>query len=270
MEADKNSYLNFVSYEPKATWSSDFRVLHAMWFSKITGNDLQERLNCFYEHQADLYDSYRIRMLHGRPRMLQAVARHLKAPPPTEAATVWVDLACGTGYNVENFRDSLDKFSSIYLLDLCVPLCQVAQRERADKYSNKNTKFTVIHGDATDFDCPGLPVVGSVDLVTITYSLVMIPDWNKAIQNAKRLLKPGTGMLAVCDFTLAPDQTTLARQFWKRTFEQDHVFLDEAHLETLQKEFDVVDTAQGYGTLPYTPPFLQAPYYYFIGTKKKA
>lgn len=77
MEADKNSYLNFVSYEPKATWSSDFRVLHAMWFSKITGNDLQERLNCFYEHQADLYDSYRIRMLHGRPRMLQAVARHL-------------------------------------------------------------------------------------------------------------------------------------------------------------------------------------------------
>ena len=143
----------------------------------------------------------------------------------------------------------------------------MAQRERADKYSNSETTITVLHGDATDFGCPGLPAAGTVDLVTISYSLVMIPDWNEAIQNAKRLLKPRTGMVAVCDFTLSPDQTTLARQFWRRTFEQDHVYLDEAHLETLEKEFDAIETGRGYGTLPYTPPFLKAPYYYFIGKK---
>jgi S-adenosylmethionine-diacylgycerolhomoserine-N-methlytransferase len=265
----KDAFLTFSSYEPKATWSSDWQVLRAMWFAKISGTDLQERLNSFYEKQADLYDSYRFRMLHGRPLMLKAVARHMKPSAAVKKkGLVWVDLACGTGYNVENFRLSLDKFSKIYLLDLCVPLCQVAQRERADKYDPQKKKIQVIHGDATDFECKELPPAGTVDLVTISYSLVMIPDWRKAIQNAKRLLKPNGGMIAVCDFTLAPDQHGIMKSFWKNTFAQDHVYLDEEHLKTLYAEFDVVEAAGAYGTLPYTPVFLQAAYYHFCGTKK--
>lgn len=269
-----NAYLTYTTYNPKATWSSDFQVLKAMWFAKITGSDLQERLNCFYEKQADLYDSYRIRMLHGRPLMLQSIARNIQPPPASEQGLVWVDLACGTGYNVENFLLSLDKFSKIYLLDLCIPLCQVAQRDRADKY-NSNTsssssqpkKIGVIHGDATDFDCEGLPLAGTVDLVTISYSLVMIPDWRKAIANAKRLLKPG-GMIGVCDFTLAPDQFGIMKKFWTNTFASDHVFLDEEHLKTLYREFEVVEAVRAYGPLPYTPIVLQPAYYHFCGTKK--
>lgn len=265
----KDTYLKYSTYEPQATWWSDFQVLKAMWFSKITGSDLQERLNCFYEKQADLYDSYRFRMLHGRPLMLQAVARHTKPSAAIrKKGLVWVDLACGTGYNVENFREKLEAFQKIYLLDLCVPLCAVAQRERADKYDPKKKKISVIHGDATDFECEGLPEAGTVDLVTISYSLVMIPDWRKAIANAKRLLKPG-GMIAVCDFTLAPDQASYMKSFWKNTFATDHVYLDEEHLKTLYREFDVVEAAGSFGTLPYTPVFLQTAYYHFCGTKKK-
>lgn len=263
----KDTWLTFSTYEPKATWSSDFKVLKAMWFAKITGNDLQERLNNFYETQADLYDSYRIRMLHGRPLMLKAVARHTQPNAAIrKKGLVWVDLACGTGYNVESFRTCLEKFHRIYLLDLCVPLCAVAQRDRADKYGN--TKINVIHGDATDFDNKELPAAGTVDLVTISYSLVMIPDWRKAIANAQRLLKPG-GMICVSDFTIAPDQVGFMKSFWKKTFAQDHVYLDEAHLVTLYQTFDVVEAEGAYGTLPYTPPFLQAAYYHFCGTKKK-
>lgn len=267
----KDSYLTFSTYAPEATWSSDWQVIQAMWFSKITGTDLQERLNSFYDKQADLYDSYRIRMLHGRPKMLKAVARHIKPSNSIKKkGLVWVDLACGTGYNVENFVKSLDKFKSIYLLDLCVPLCKVAQRDRADKYDPKQEKITVIHGDATDFECVKLPEAGTVDLVTISYSLVMIPDWRKAIANAKRLLKPETGIIAVCDFTVAPDQRRFMKNFWKNTFAQDHVYLDEAHLVELYREFDVLECKVAYGPLPYTPIFLQPAYYFFVGTKKKA
>ena len=269
----QNKYLAYTAYAPRATWTSDMKVLKAMWFSKITGNDLQERLNSFYKDQADLYDSYRIRMLHGRPLMLKAITRNLKPP---NAATkkkgiVWVDLACGTGYNMESFNTCLDKFSRIYLLDLCVPLCDVAKRDRADKYNKtngNNKKIHVIHGDATDFECEGLPQAGTVDLVTISYSLVMIPNWEKAIENAKRLLKPGTGMIGICDFTIEPNQSSLMKRFWINTFKQDHVYLNENHLRTLYKEFNVVDAAGAYGSLPYTPIFLQPAYYYFIGTKK--
>jgi len=275
-DADKEElqgpYLLYKRYNPSSSFWSDLKVLRAMWFSKITGSNLQERLNSFYESQADLYDSYRIRMLHGRPTMLQHVTSHLTVTAKTKKkGLVWVDLACGTGYNVESFRSCLDKFQKIYLLDLCVPLCKVAQRDRADKYNNtdknKDPKIVVIHGDATDFECDGLPEAGTADLVTITYSLVMIPDWRKAIENAKRLLKPG-GLVAVSDFTVAPDQNKWMKRFWKRTFESDHVYLDEAHITTLHDQFDVVFAGLGYGPLPYTPPFLTPAYYVFLGTKK--
>lgn len=75
--------------------------------------------------------------------------------------------------------------------------------------------------------------------------------------------------MAVCDFTLAPDQFGFMKSFWKNTFASDHVYLDEEHLKTLYREFDVVEAEGAYGTLPYTPVFLMAPYYYFVGMKKK-
>ncbi len=290
--------LKYRPYEPRATVWTDLQVLRAMWFARITGTDLQERLDSFYERQADLYDSYRFRMLHGRPIMLQAVARHLTTTLTTTASTstststttdvdpaatttgkddataageaavpgiVWVDLACGTGANTENFASSLldGTIGRVYLVDLCRPLCAVARRDRGNKFGHARVR--VLHGDATDFDLEGLPPPGSVDLVTISYSLVMIPDWRKCIANARRLLKPGRGILGVADFTVAPDQGTLSKRFWTDTFRKDHVFLSPDHLPALREEFEELESAHGHGTLPYTPSFLRPAYYHFVG-----
>lgn len=267
-----DAFLTYEPYEPKATWASDWQVIKAMWFSKITGTDLQDRLDSFYETQADLYDSYRFRMLHARPLMLQAIAEHyVPTAVKRKNGLIWVDLACGTGANVENFAMDVrkGKFAKIYLVDLCRPLCQVAKRERADKYNTKKEIIQVVHGDATDFNLPGLPEPGTVDLVTISYSLVMIPDWPKTLQQAKRLLRPKTGILAVCDFTLAPDeQSPISRWFWTKTFERDHVFLNADHLPTLRGNFDEIESSYSFGTLPYTPAFLEAAHYHFIGRNK--
>lgn len=264
-DENADAFLKYQPYEPKATLKTDLEVLKAMWFARITGTDLQERLDSFYENQADLYDSYRFRMLHGRPKFLKGAARAV-APKPPSKGIVWVDLACGTGANTENFRESLEDGSieKVYLVDLCRPLCGVAERERAQKYGAD--KVQVVHGDATDFDLEGLPPAGTVDLVTISYSLVMIPDWKKCIANAKRLLRPG-GIIGVADFTVAPDQPGWSKAFWVNTFEKDHVFLDPEHLPTLQREFEEVESAYNYGTLPYTPFFLKAAYYHFVGRK---
>lgn len=170
-----------------------------MWFATITGTNLQDRLDSFYENQAEYYDGYRFRMLHGRPKMLQGVARHLtittlkptttttsvvNTPPaaaPSEKGIVWVDLACGTGANTENFASSIvdGTIAHVYLVDLCNPLCKVARRDRGEKFGHD--KVHVVHGDATDFDLLGLPPSGTADLVTISYSLVMTPNWRKCI-----------------------------------------------------------------------------------------
>lgn len=269
----ENAFLTYERYAPTATWASDWQVIKAMWFAKITGTDLQERLDSFYDSQADLYDSYRCRMLHGRPLMCQAIVETVEpSAAKKKSGIVWVDLAAGTGANVEYFSSSVrkGKFAEIFLVDLCRPLCRVAQRERADKYNVKKEIIKVLHGDATDFKLEGLPPAGTVDLVTISYSLVMIPDWPKALENAKRLLKPKTGVLAVCDFTLVPDQQSpLARYFWSEVFKRDHVYLNADHLPTLQANFDEVESNYGFGTLPYTPPGLEAAYYYFVGRNKE-
>lgn len=259
------AFLKYQPYEPNHTIWTDMQVLRAMWFAKITGEDLQSRLDCFYETQADLYDSYRFRMLHGRPKFLRGVARHV-TPSKGKKGIIWVDLACGTGANTENFKASLEDGSidTVHLVDLCRPLCEVARRERGDKYGHDVVK--VVHGDVTNEALEGLPPAGTVDLVTISYSLVMIPDWKKCIANAKRLLRPG-GIIGVADFSIAPDQWGISKSFWTNTFEKDHVFLKAEHLPTLQEEFKEIESSYGYGALPYTPFFLKPAYYHFVGKK---
>lgn len=125
----------------------------------------------------------------------------------------------------------------------------------------------VVVADACDESAAGLPAAGSVDVVTFSYALTMIPDWRAAVMNAKRLLKPG-GHLCVCDFTVDPSQWLGMSAFWKFTFATDHVFLNEEHRPFLRSQFETAHEDLGYGTFPYVPGLLQCPWYVFVGRKK--
>lgn len=48
---------------------------------------------------------------------------------------------------------------------------------------------------------------GSVDSVLLTYTLCTIPDWQAALQQMRRVLKP-EGKLIFCEHGAAPDETT--------------------------------------------------------------
>ena len=228
--------LPFADYAPKATVRDDLRVLSSMWFGKIAGESHQDKLESFYKNQAELYDGYRQRMLHARPPMMS----NLMVQPERKGKVVWVDLGGGTGANVEYMRDAITEgwFKKIVVLDLTPSLCAVAIKRAEERYSDV---MEVICGDACDTtdkrlppagltrrrrrcasdrsDTPlhdppcrarlltrrACPLAGTVDLVTFSYALVMIPDWRAAVANALRLLRPG-GHLCVCDFTLLPEQ----------------------------------------------------------------
>lgn len=62
-----------IDYQPPATWASDLQVLKSMIFADVKGKTQQERLESFYISQAELYDSYRFRMLHGRLPMVKSM-----------------------------------------------------------------------------------------------------------------------------------------------------------------------------------------------------
>lgn len=155
------------------------------------------------------------------------------------------------------------------VLDLCPSLATQAEaRVKKHKDWGWDTFVSVTVADATDPGAPGLPPAGSVDVVSFSYALTMIPDWQKAVQNAKRILKPG-GHICVCDFTVDPSQQGWGMAaFWKQLFATDHVHLREEHRTHLRAEFTPVEEQLGFGTFPYVPMFMKAPWYVFIGRKE--
>jgi len=245
-----------VDYHPPATWESDFQVLKSMWFADVKGESQQERLESFYVSQADLYDSYRHRMLHGRWPMINAM------PAPKNG--VWVDLGGGTGSNLEYFGDNLRHWKKVVVLDFCPSLVEVAKKRV--KTRGWDSFVDVVLGDACDFDCPGLPAAGTVDVVTFSYALSMIPDWKKAIKNAFRMLKPG-GHIAVCDFTVLDSNLPAMNSFWTWVFAHDHVHLRKDHILVLKAAFEPQFLESGYGEFPYVPGCLRAPWYAYVGKK---
>lgn len=135
--------------------------------------------------------------------------------PVPARSLVWVDLGGGTGENVKMMVENylpLECFRAIYVVDLAKPLCEQAQR-KVEKLPGWKGVVHVVHGDATTFIPPAtefgsrnssvvvapssspssLSGLGSVDLVTFSYSLSMMPPFLDAVDHAAALLKPGTG-----------------------------------------------------------------------------
>jgi len=238
----------------------DLRVLWQMVVHPTRGATHQERLDSFYSGQAGAYDQFRRRLLHGRQEMIDRV----KVPD----GGVWVDMGAGTGENAERIGDRLGRLGQLYLVDLCPSLLDVArQRIRKQGWTN----VTTIEADATTFVPPGGV---QADVVTFSYSLTMIPDWFRVIDQALTFLKPG-GTLAVVDFYSARKHPAkglarhswFSRTFWPTWFASSNVFLDPDHIPFLESRLETIELVEARGSVPYLPLF-RAPYYIFLGRKR--
>ncbi|MCG8650431.1 MAG: class I SAM-dependent methyltransferase [Pirellulales bacterium] len=243
---------------PSRSLRSDLRVLWHLLVHPVRGRTHAERLENFYRGQAEHYDSFRARMLHGRGELIAG----LELP----AGGVWVDMGAGTGENVMLAGDDAKRLDEIHLVDLSASLLEVA----AQRLEQAELASAQCHlADATCFQRPP----ASVDLVTFSYSLTMIPDWFEALTLAERMLKPG-GTIAVTDFYIsrkfAGDQLRqhgwLRRTFWALWFAADNVFLSADHLALLRRRFQTIHLEEKAGKVPYLP-LARAPYYVFIGRK---
>lgn len=208
-----------------------------------------ENLEAFYAPQADRYDHFRARLLHGREALLDLV-------------DVWpgdrvVELGGGTGSNLDRLGKRLARLESYDLVDLCPSLLNVA-RERARQFPTANIR--VREADATTWRPAAL-----VDVVLLSYSLTMIPDWQGALDNALAMLKRG-GKLAIVDFHLPQDLAPLTANFWRRWFAHDGVRLSSEHLPALEARLDTLTRIERKAPVPYLPG-VRVPYYLYIGRK---
>jgi S-adenosylmethionine-diacylgycerolhomoserine-N-methlytransferase len=229
-----------------------------MLLAPIRGHSHAERLESFYRGQASGYDAFRARLLHGR--------RELWTSLPIPDGGVWIDMGGGTASNLEYLGDAVSRLARIYVVDLCAALLQVAQQRL---HTHRWTNVRLIAADATRF----VPPEGAVDVVTLAYSLTMIPNWFVAVDHSWQLLRPG-GIIGVVDFYVSRKYPEAGRRrhkwyrrtFWPIWFGFDNVFPSPDHVAYLHYRFTPLYFSEQRATMPYFPA-ARVPYYVFIGRK---
>jgi len=234
----------------------DARILLHLLRGQPRHGSLAERLEGFYAPQAEDYDRFRERLLHGRDELIERLA--------TPAGARVVELGAGTGHNLRYFGPRLAELEQIDLVDLCPALLEQARQRSAAL-----PKVRVIEADASRYR-PEAPV----DRVYCSYSLSMMPNWDEVIENALAMLRPG-GLLGVVDFYVSdaaghPGRVRhgrFERLFWPRWFAHDGVHLGPERLGRLCERLPDHQLSERRAAVPYLPG-LRVPYYLFVGQRQ--
>ena len=178
-----------------------------------------QRMSSYYSWQAGIYDATRWMFLYDRDTILA----DLKIAP---GETV-IEVGCGTGRNLGSVVRRVGEQGRVLAVDCAEPmLSRCAARIKRNDW--KNTRLVECEYGST-------PVSGGeADVVLMSYSLSMIPNWIQALECAGRDLKPG-GRIGVLDFCLA-GQSPVAMGF-SRWMALNHVALDRPYLEKLSSAF---------------------------------
>lgn len=263
----------------------------------------QDALESFYGSQASIYDSTRGTLLKGREDMLGLVSAQLKYKLKSERPSkrkIWVDVGGGTGFNIEAMAQHIDVstfFDSVYLVDFSPSLCEIAKK-RFERLGWDNVK--VICQDARKFRLedhesflPSTPgrrstqsyfsqkpsEYGAADLITMSYSLSMIPDFYSVVDSLTSLLAPH-GIIGVVDFYVQSKVdfgfrnytggfvnrhiNFVQRTFWRAWFDLDRVGLEASRRDYLEYRLGTVlnvnDRNRMLGRIPY---------YIWLGCHKK-
>ncbi|KAJ2989864.1 hypothetical protein NUW58_g3249 [Xylaria curta] len=269
------------------------------------GKDNQQgALESFYKSQAGAYDATRKGLLRGREDMLALAAAQLtlkaKEGESNKTKRIWVDIGGGTGWNIEAMSQFVDVptfFDSVYLVDFSPSLCEVA-RKRFARLGWTNVK--IVCQDARKFRLEdhepvlqsgrprspeasyfsqGQPRHVGADLITMSYSLSMIPDYYSVVDSLPSLLAPN-GILGVVDFYVQSRVDVsfrnytggmidrhvnfIGRTFWRAWFDIDRVALEPGRRDYLEYRFG---TVLNVNTRNYALGAI--PYYIWLGARKQ-
>jgi ubiquinone/menaquinone biosynthesis C-methylase UbiE len=141
----------------------------------------------------------------GYRRRIQPPAQFIERSGIRKGMQV-LDLGCGSGAFTPSVAIAVGEKGKVYALDIQADMLKQLGN-KLSKPENKDIKnIKLIEGNAYKLPFDN----GSLDLVYMVTVLQEIPDRNKALQEVKRVLKPG-GILAVTELFPDPDYP------WKST-----------------------------------------------------
>jgi S-adenosylmethionine-diacylgycerolhomoserine-N-methlytransferase len=168
-----------------------------------------------YRFQRPIYDLTRKYYLLGRDRLLA----RLEVP---QGARV-LEAGCGTARNLirlHRMRPDLE----LYGFDLSAAMLRTAEQKIARK--GLSGRIRLAQASATDFTAAGaFGLDGKFDAIFYSYTLSMVPQWDKALDNALDNLAPG-GVLGVVDFWDQADLPGWFRAILTRWLSAFHVHPD--------------------------------------------
>jgi len=188
----------------------------------VHGIDHASLMDRVYRHQRYLYDATRKYYLLGRDTMIAG----LNVP---EGGSV-LEIGCGTGRNLVKTAKTYPR-AKLYGIDISAEMLDTAHAAAKRAGIAERTKLE--RADATHFDPVTLFNVNSFDRIFISYAVSMIPQWQSAIQESIRHLKPG-GEMHIVDFG---DQQRLPSLFKNALF----TWLNWFHVTPRENLFTVSD-----------------------------
>jgi S-adenosylmethionine-diacylgycerolhomoserine-N-methlytransferase len=141
-----------------------------------------------YRRQRYFYDLTRKYYLFGRDRLIREMAL------PEGAAVI--EIGCGTARNLIRIA-RLHPTARLYGLDASTEMLKTASA--ALERAGLTHRVDLRHAYAEDLTPSLFNRIEPFDAAIFSYSLSMIPDWNRALRAASAALKPG-GRLHIVDF----------------------------------------------------------------------
>lgn len=132
-----------------------------------------------YRYQRHIYDLTRKYYLLGRDGLIADL------DPPAGGAVL--EIGCGTGRNLIAVGKAWPK-ARLYGVDISDAMLDTARASVAK--AGMADRVTLAQGDACGFDPQALFGRASFERVFISYALSMIPEWEMALVQAARCVRP--------------------------------------------------------------------------------
>ncbi|MBZ9698138.1 MULTISPECIES: class I SAM-dependent methyltransferase [unclassified Mesorhizobium] len=183
-----------------------------------------ELMDGVYRWQRHIYDLTRKYYLLGRDKLISG----LNVP---SGGTV-LELGCGTGRNIILAARAYPD-ARFFGLDISAEMLETAGAAVARE--GLSDRVMLARGDATDFNAKALFGQGSFDRVFVSYSLSMIPGWEKTVSAALAALAP-MGSLHVVDFGQQEGLPGWFRTLLRGWLKKFHVTPRESLRDVLESE----------------------------------
>lgn len=141
-----------------------------------------------YRHQRHIYDLTRKYYLLGRDALIRDLA-------PLPGNNV-LEIGCGTG---RNLIVAARRYPDARFFGADVSPAMLATAQASIERAGLANRIWLAEGDATCLNPVKLFGIGQFDRIYFSYTLSMIPDWRRALDNASQMIGPA-GRMHVVDF----------------------------------------------------------------------